>query len=133
MLKFKSLLLLVLLTAFVHISFAKEIKSVKTGGNWNDTKTWITGEIPAQTDDVIILGHVIINSKSECNNAMVEKDGILEISGSSTGNIFNVFGTLTLEGNLVVEKDSEMSVNGGIRQSEGNHIINKGIITVSER
>lgn len=70
------------LAAFLFITgnvFGKEIHSTKEGGNWDDTKTWVNGEIPGKGDNAFIEGKVVAKKDTCCDSIWVELDCRLEI------------------------------------------------------
>lgn len=60
------------------------IQSTPTGGDWNNTETWVGGVIPAAGDDVEIItgATVTVSSNQSCDNLLI--DGTLNISGTNT-------------------------------------------------
>lgn len=132
MIKFNSKIIIIFVLFTLSFCNAKEIKSTTEGGKWSDINTWVTKEIPSKDDDVVINGHVTIETESECQNVIVGKDGTLEISDKiKSGNLLTIFYNLKLDGYLNVNENSEISVKGSISQPpQQNHIKNLGIITV---
>jgi Secretion system C-terminal sorting domain len=100
-------LCLVLFTSIIH---AATITSTGTGGDWNSTSTWINGNLPLNTDDVIISSTSTVNITSLGSNAACKSltiDGILNFRdnncliglGLGCNNPVIVNGTLSLNGN----------------------------------
>ena len=80
------------------------IESKLTGGNWNDTNSWVGNVIPTANDNVIINGIVSVTYNADCNNISITDtlQNVQEGSGS--------YRTLTVNGNII---------NNGLIQSVG--------------
>lgn len=99
-------LCLVLSTSLIH---AATITSTVTGGNWNSTTTWVGGNLPLNTDDVIISTASTVNITAFGSNAVCKSliiDGTLNFQsnnfliglGLGHNNPVLVNGTLSLNG-----------------------------------
>jgi len=93
----KFITLLFLITSFT--SFA-QITSTTTGGNWGETTTWVGGNIPTATDNVIIAAGATVNLNvgSVCNNLTVNGSLLLNIASQS----LIVTGTTTINANGII-------------------------------
>ncbi len=78
---------------------AQTITSKTTGGNWNNTGTWVGGVIPTSTNSVVIDGAVTVNTSVTIVNLTINSGKTLTMNGantlSSTGNL-QVTGTLSV-------------------------------------
>ncbi|MEA3496370.1 MAG: choice-of-anchor J domain-containing protein, partial [Bacteroidota bacterium] len=128
------------------------ITSTTTGGDWNDTLTWIGHVVPTASDDVIIDGLVSVNlSDTLCNNLTINSGDTL--TKDNNGRTLNVAGDFTNNGTITENNYSEFTiavagdiVNNGnwdianiiftgtsdnkISMSNGNTINNAGISKV---
>ncbi|MDD3793830.1 MAG: M15 family metallopeptidase [Candidatus Gracilibacteria bacterium] len=78
--------------SFLGYVSAATIESTTTGGNWDDSNTWIGGIIPGNGDDIIINSTVIITGNTTLNgNVTINSDGRLNINSELylNGNISN--------------------------------------------
>ncbi len=108
----KLIVLLAVLSLFaVKSSRAASITSTTTGGNWNDTTTWVGGVVPGSSDDVTIANGatVTINTNFTVNSLTVGQgtSGILTFD--------SITRTITIAGDVTV-------ASGGtfITQSSGS-------------
>ena len=65
-------------------------------GRWSKTSTWNGGVIPSASDDVVINNTVSVDGYFECNNLIVNQDGILNIT--FIGLLYKYNGILVVHG-----------------------------------
>jgi len=79
------------------------------GGDWHATATWLQGKVPTIDSDVNISGKVVINSKAECLNLMIDNGASLEVLKNASltvkHHIINE-GTIINNGEIVVREKS---------------------------
>jgi hypothetical protein len=75
---------IIILVASVFLVFnsvlTKEIRSTKEGGNWCEPTTWLSKEIPGESDNVIIDGLVMVNCPAFSDTLKISPEGKLFIS-----------------------------------------------------
>ncbi len=111
----KKKLLFTFVLFVVTVSVYSQIQSTIIGGYWHDPNTWVGGNIPGETDDVIINGPVVQVYASGytilpvyCNNLTINSTGSLRNGGYGGGyGVFSVFvhGSVTNDG--IVENGPE--------------------------
>lgn len=97
----------------------KEIRSTKEGGSWCSPNTWVSKEIPAENDNVIIDGEVLVNCPAFADSLFLNPTANLVINStdslqchyvkfieidSKKGNIHNN-GKIIVEEKQVVEEE----------------------------
>ncbi len=93
------LTLTVLCLFAVSSAHADTIISTPLGGFWNDPLTWI-GPVPGATDDVIVVGPVLIGSPASCQSLHVEAAGSV-IAGEVVGTRkLTVYGPVQNDGTI---------------------------------
>ena len=109
---------------FVNISFG-QITSTTSGGNWNESSTWIGGVVPTLTENVVIDGTVYHNNKADaCKNLIVNAGKTLTIfDAKMTGWPLKIMGDLINDGNIQNNNNFRFQIN-----VYGN-IINNGVFT----
>ncbi|MFC2085915.1 hypothetical protein ACFLRO_01740, partial [Bacteroidota bacterium] len=55
-----------------------QITSVAGGGSWWETATWIGGQVPTASDDVIVNGPVIVRGDDTCRDLTVNAAGSVQ-------------------------------------------------------
>jgi len=110
---FKAITVIVLLTLIFGFITAKEIHSTKEGGNWCESTTWQSGEIPGNNDNVTIIGQVLVNCPAFADTLLVKPNGLLIISETDS-----------LQAHCIILEE-ENEVKGKIQ--------NKGLIIVDEK
>ncbi len=65
----------ILFSALVCLS-ALDIHSTTAGGSWNQTATWVEGQVPGPDDNVWINGPVKVTNNSQCHDLYIS-DGCL--------------------------------------------------------
>jgi Secretion system C-terminal sorting domain len=128
-------LCLVFLTSFIH---ATTITSTPFGGDWNSTSTWVNGNIPLNTDDVIISSTSTVNITSMGGNAACKSltiDGSLNFQsnnclvgvGLGCNNPVLVNGTLSLNGTY----SDNFLINGYLKFNSGSTFnMSSGALTI---
>lgn len=107
------IILVALVFLFINSVMTKEIRSTKVGGNWCEPSTWVSGEIPAENDNVIIDGEVLVNCPAFADSLLLNPTANLIISSNDSLQCHYV---------RFIEIDGK----------KGN-IKNNGIITVKEK
>lgn len=109
---------------FTSMTFA-QITSTTTGGNWNDTSTWLGGVVPTANDDVVIDGTVYHNNKSDaCKNLTVNAEKTLTtLNATMTGIPLKIMGDLINNGSI--QNNNNFRFQIGV---SGN-ITNNGVLT----
>ncbi len=98
----RKLTLSLLLLFWAGVSFAASISSTSTGGNWNNTGTWVGGILPTAADDVTIVDGAAVNAS---NLSIAFNSLTIEANGGSGG------GTLTV-GNTTITSGAAITNNG---------------------
>jgi len=86
-------------------------------GDWNATTTWVGGNIPTVTDDVVLDHKVTVKiTTATCKNMTVNATGMLQVNANKA---------ITIKGNLITEGTIKMATtsNGNTQASiiiEGN-------------
>jgi parallel beta-helix repeat protein len=132
------------------VTEANTIISAQTG-DWNSTATWIGGQIPTSTNDVIVYeGHTItVNSAQSCQKLTLQSDAELilmdvlpnattgyDFAESSTVNYANAAkGDQTIEatvayGNLILSGSGDKTANAALNVA-GNLDINNSAVFLS--
>lgn len=81
-----------------------------TGGNWNNSATWVGGVIPGAADDVIATatsGPLTVNVASSCKSIVFTN----YVSTLTVNNLLDVFGTFTLVPAMTVAGISQVRFN----------------------
>lgn len=65
-------LFVVLLSALACLS-ALDIHSTAAGGSWNQTATWVEGQVPGPDDNVWINGPVKVTNNSQCHDLYISE------------------------------------------------------------
>jgi parallel beta-helix repeat protein len=116
------------------VSEANTIISAQTG-DWNSTNTWIGGQIPASTNDVIIYeGHTIsVNGAQSCQKLTLQTDAELTLNAglpvATSGYVFSENSTVNYanaaKGNQTIEA---APVYGNLKLSgTGNKTANEAL------
>ena len=74
-------------------SQAQTITSTSAGGNWDNPATWVGGNIPSASNDVVIAGPVRVTTGAQCRNITIN-------SGADLANAYYSY-TLRINGNIV--------------------------------
>jgi hypothetical protein len=115
----KFITLLFLITSFT--SFA-QITSTTTGGNWGETTTWVGGNIPTATDNVIIAAGATVNLNigGACNNLTVNGSLVLNtisrsliVTGTTTVNANGIINFTTTTNTTNLRSFNDIVVNAG--------------------
>jgi Secretion system C-terminal sorting domain len=117
-------LCLVLFSSFIH---AATVTSTTTGGDWNSTSTWSDGNLPLNTDDVVISAASTVNITAAGTNAVCKSltiNGVLTFQnnncliglGLGCNNPVIVNGTLSLNGNF----SNNFLINGYLKFNMGS-------------
>ncbi len=108
--KTKASLIGFLLILWCGVLPAQTIYSTLSGGDWNDTLTWVGYEIPTYTDDVVIAGPVTIIPDfnwTYCHHLNIQSAGSL--TGGSNASL-RVYGNLTNYGVLASSGASNLNI-----------------------
>jgi len=110
--------LAIILFVFTGYALAQTtIYSLETGGQWENPATWVGGNVPTSSNDVVINGPVIVlNYDSKCLNLTVNQ-------GKSLGGTFGYYGQLTVFGNII----NNGYIGGGASFDIYGNITNNGI------
>lgn len=74
---------------------AATITSTSTGGNWTAGSTWVGGNAPASTDEVVIAGNVTVNASVACVKLTINSAKVLSFAtGGYTLSITNSWKTV---------------------------------------
>lgn len=121
----RKIITLLLVMFFTSMTFA-QITSTTTGGNWNDTSTWLGGVVPTANDDVVIDGTVYHNNKSDaCKNLTVNAEKILtSLNASVNGWPLKIVGDLINNGSI---KNND--AGDWLQISVSKNIVNNGVWT----
>jgi hypothetical protein len=120
----KKILLLAIATFLLSsLIFAKEIKSTKKGGYWNNSKTWVGGRIPKFSDCVKIRGNVIAGN-TVCKKLIIDENGCLIIDNGTT----IVRSTLENKGFLHVNENDTLKISEFVTNHK--EITNHGVIEI---
>ena len=93
------------------------IYSTTDGGQWEVPTTWVGGNVPTSSNDVVINGPVIVlNYDSKCLNLTINQ-------GKSLGGTFGYYGQLTVFGNII----NNGYIGGGASFDIYGNITNNGI------
>src|SRR5436190_10205243 len=107
------------------------ITSTTTGGDWDNSATWVGGTVPASGDDVIIDGPVTVNTGLAASHDLTINAGgtlsfnagmLLEINGNYSNDGTLVAGT----GNISFTGPGSSTISGSAASAFNNIIINKG-------
>ena len=109
---------------------AKEMISTKKGGDWHDSKTWVDGIIPQQSDDVVINSNVKVKSSINCKNIKISKTGNVEFVKQTKTTKSIISENIYLDGKLKIGEKCEVSVLDRIFRDEKAELNNCGIINV---
>ncbi len=100
------------------------ISSTGTGGNWNSGSTWVGGNVPSASDDVIITdgSTVTLDNTASCNSLVIGggTSGILAIKSFT----LTINQDMTITANGTVNMDAAGGVAGNI--SIGGNLTNNG-------
>ncbi|MDD5529295.1 MAG: FlgD immunoglobulin-like domain containing protein [bacterium] len=114
----------ILLVVGIGKGFAITDSTVVSGGNWNDSTTWVGYHIPNKNDDVILKGTVIADGYyQECNNLTVRTGTILQ-NVPGYGTAVQAMGDVTNNGTI---KNNPTSGNFTL-YVKGN-LVNNGTMT----
>lgn len=119
---------IILFFAFTSM-FAKIILSTTEGGNYSDSSTWVGGQLPEESDELIIIGNVEVNQPGKVKRIKIT-EGAKFVINLNKGSVFHVSDTLRIFGELIVKSDSELKTDVLLREPS-SHITNEGIIEVS--
>ncbi len=92
--------MITVLLSLSAVSYSLTIESTSSGGNWNDTLTWVGYTIPGQNDDVIIKGTVSVTSGATCNNLTINEGNVLQNGGGLGWVVLNINGNITNNGTI---------------------------------
>jgi len=112
--------------SIIHTSYSNKVISTPTGGNWNSTSTWITGNVPgAGTIVEIVSGATVTLTANRNRNALTIVKGTLNC------NQYNITGNgdfiLTSDATLQIGSVTGISSSGtaGNIQSTGTRSFNQ--------
>ena len=92
-----------------QIIFSQTISSTTSGGEWNNTSTWVGGVVPTSSNDAQINGVVEIEGDNNCRNLSIATNGVLQ-------NRYYYYGYwryLNISGNLINNGIIRNHPNGG--------------------
>jgi hypothetical protein len=101
----KKILFTFIATIAMLNSFAANITSTTTGGNWSSTSTWVGGVVPGAGDNVTINGPVTVDVAAASTNITINPSQTLSVNGGNT---------LTMSGNLVNNGTFSVACCGGV-------------------
>jgi hypothetical protein len=78
---------------------AQTIFSTASGGDWNDTLTWVGWTIPGSTNDVVIAGNVTVSSGDFCTNLTINSGKTLQ-NNSYSAYTLNCYGNVINNGTI---------------------------------
>ena len=64
----KSTLILLLLQHIAYIAVSQTTLVNYNGNSWKDPKTWIFQKVPADTNDVVLVKDILINTNAVCRS-----------------------------------------------------------------
>ena len=118
-LQFLSLTVIAVFT--ITISNA-QITSTTSGGDWNNTSTWIGGTVPGASDNVFIQGKVNVTVGAECLDITI-------YAGDTLQNNYGSYATLIINANItnngIIQNQSGTGRN--LSLSISGDLINNGI------
>jgi hypothetical protein len=127
----RKLLLLTLFSIAFFATRAGTITATATGGNWSSGGTWVGGNVPASTDDVVIPNGstVILTSNPTCASLVIGggTSGQVNIGSSTTVRTLTVTGNLTINAGATLEayqssNSNQLLIIGGSFTNNGTFL-----------
>jgi hypothetical protein len=72
--------LILFIAGFLVKINAATITSTSSGGNWSSGSSWVNGNVPASTDEVVINGNVSINTSVACTKITINSGKTLSFA-----------------------------------------------------
>lgn len=105
--------------------------STITGGNWNNTATWVGGVIPVANATVVIDGPVTLDVNSPTLTSLTINSGkTFTTSAANTLTVTNGAGTVIVNGTFQRNSTGAMSFTAMIVNSGGTYVHNVNNITL---
>ena len=126
----KKILLILFISLFQNFIFGATITSTGTGGNWNETSSWVGGIVPTAADDVVITSGATITVDGIRSANTLDIRGILLFTTNNTSINLPANGTVHIVAPGKVDNTGSCTNNreiniGGIKyaacQGQGNN------------
>lgn len=127
----KHILLIILLLSFCIFANAKTISSTKKGGDWNNPRTWVKGKVPAENDNAIIKGEVVIKTADTVNKITIQRNAKLVVDNTEQTS-FLVKTIVKLSGKLEIKDQGHLRVWENIEKTKTGVIDNRAVIEVGK-
>ncbi|OGU16974.1 MAG: hypothetical protein A2X61_10580 [Ignavibacteria bacterium GWB2_35_12] len=127
----KLILLFIFLLTFSIFANAKTISSTKTGGEWNNPKTWVKGKVPTENDNAIIKGEVVIKTADTVHKITIQKNAKLVVDNTEQTS-FLVKTIVYISGKLEIKGIGHLRIWENIKKTKTGVIDNRAVIEVGQ-